>query len=61
MIKFEKCDFVTESHSNLARWRKHFSQLLNAQRVNDVGQTAIRTAGSLVSEPSAFEFELAID
>ena len=61
MMKVQKGDLFTESHSNLARWRKHFSQLLNVQGVNDVGQTTIRTAGSLVSEPSAFEFELAID
>ena len=52
---------VTEPHSILARWRKHFSQLLNVQGFNDVGQTAIRTAESLVSEPSAFEVELAIE
>jgi len=61
MIKDEKGDLVTESHSILARWRKHFSQLLNVQGVNDVGQTAIRTAESLVSVPSAFEVELAIE
>ena len=54
-------DLVTESHSILARWRKHFSQLLNVQGFNVVGQTAIRAAESLVSVPSAFEVELAIE
>ena len=28
-IKDEKGDLVTNSHSNLARWRNHLSQLLN--------------------------------
>jgi len=52
---------VTASHSILARWRKHFSQLLNVCGVNDVGQTEIHTAEPLVLEPSAFEFEMAIE
>jgi hypothetical protein len=29
IVKDEKVDLVTESHSILTRWRKHFSQLLN--------------------------------
>jgi hypothetical protein len=37
-----------------------FSQLLNVHAVNDVRQTEIHTAEPLVSEPSAFEVELAI-
>ena len=49
---------VADSHSILARWRNHFSQLLNVHGVSDVGQTEIHTAGP---EPSAFEFELAIE
>jgi len=52
---------VTESHSILARWRKNFSQLLNVHEVNDVRQTEIYTTEPLVPEPSAFEFELAIE
>ena len=47
----------TDSPCILARWRKHFSQLLND---NDVRQTEIHTSESLVSEPSALEFEMAI-
>ena len=52
----DKGDLVTNSHSILARWRKHFSQLLNAHEVNDVRLTEIRvhTAEPLVPEPSAF-------
>ena len=45
----------------LARWRNHFSQLLNIHGVNDVRQTEINTAEPLVPESSAFEVELAIE
>jgi len=38
-VKDEKGDFVADSHSILARWRNHFSQLLNVHGVNDVRQT----------------------
>src|SRR5215469_9474625 len=44
----------------MARWRNYFSQLLNVQEVNNVRQAEIHTAEPLVSEPSAFEVELAI-
>jgi hypothetical protein len=52
-VKNEKGDLVTNSHSILARWRKHFSQLLNIHRVSDVRQTEIHTAEPLEPEPSA--------
>jgi hypothetical protein len=45
----------------LARWRNHFSQLLNIQGVNDGRQTEVNTAEPLVPEPSAFEVEMAIE
>jgi hypothetical protein len=45
----------------LAEWRNHFSQLLNVRRVNDVRQTEIYIVEPLVSEPNAFEHELAIE
>ena len=32
-------NLVTDSHSISARWRNHFSQLLNVHVVNDVRQT----------------------
>ena len=53
-------DLVTDCHSILARWRNHFSQLLNVLEVNDVKQTEIHTAEPLVPESSAFEVELNI-
>jgi hypothetical protein len=34
IVKNEKGDLFTDSHSILARWRKHFSQVLNVYGVN---------------------------
>jgi len=61
IVKDEKGDWVTASHSIVARWRNHFCQLLNVHGVNDVKQTEIHTAEPLLSEPSTFEFELAVE
>jgi hypothetical protein len=58
MVKDEKGDMVTDSHSILARWRNHFSYLLN---IRDDRQAEIHTAEPLVPEPSATEVELAIE
>jgi len=44
IIKDEKGQWVTDSHSILATWRNHFSQLLKVYGVNDVRQTEIHTA-----------------
>ena len=41
IVKDEKGDVVTDSHSFLARWRNHFSQLFNAHEVSDVRQREI--------------------
>jgi hypothetical protein len=60
-VKAEKGDLVTDSHSILARWMNHFSQLLNVHGVNGVRQTAIHIAEPLVPESSADEVELAIE
>ena len=60
-VRDEKGDLFTDSHSILARWRDHFSQLLNIYGVNDIRQTEIHTAEPLVHEPSAFEVELTIE
>ena len=38
IVKAEKGDLVTGSHSIWAWWRNHFSQLLNVHGVNDVRQ-----------------------
>jgi len=43
-VKDEKGDLFAYSHRILARWRKHFSQLLNVHGVNDVGQTEIHNS-----------------
>jgi len=61
IVKNQKGDLVADSHSILARWRNPFSQLLNIHEVNDVRETEIHTAKSLVPDPSAFNVELAIE
>ena len=38
-VKDKKGDLLTDSHSILARWRNHFSQLFNVHGINDVRQT----------------------
>jgi len=38
IVKDEKWDLFEDSNSILARWRNHFSQLLNVHGVNDVRQ-----------------------
>jgi len=53
----EKGDLIINSNSILARWKKHFSQLLNVRGVDDVRQTEIHTAETSVPEPSAFEIQ----
>jgi len=60
-VKAEKDDLVADSHSVLARWRKHFFQLWNVHGFNDVTHTEIHATEPLVPELSAFEFELAIE
>jgi len=50
-----------DRHSILARWKNHFSQLLNVHGVNDVRQREIHTAEPLLSQPSASEVELVIE
>ena len=60
-MKFEKGDLVADSHSILDRWRKLFSQLLNVHVVNDIRQTEIHTAESLVLDASDFEVVFAIE
>ena len=52
---------IADSHSTLARWRNHSSQLLNVHGVNNVRQTETHTAEPLDPGPSAFEVELAIE
>jgi hypothetical protein len=54
-------DFVSDSHSILAGWRNHFTELFHVHGVKDVRQTEIHTAEPIVPEPSTFEFELVIE
>jgi bisphosphoglycerate-dependent phosphoglycerate mutase len=61
IVQDEKCDLVADSNSILARWRNHFSQMLNVHGINDVRQTEIHTANPLVLELSANESEMAIE
>jgi len=51
---------VTDSYSILAGWRNRFSQLFSVHGVIDVKQTEMHAAEPVVSEPSAFEVEMAI-
>jgi len=46
-----------DSHSILAWWGNHFSQLLNVHGVSDDRQTQIHTAEPPGAEPSAFDVE----
>jgi hypothetical protein len=61
VVKDERDDLVTDSHSILARWRNHFCQVLNVNMENYVKQTEIHTTEPLMPELSAFEVELAIE
>jgi hypothetical protein len=61
IVTDENGDLVTESHSILVRWRKHFSQVLHVHRVNEVRQTGVHSTEQLVPKPSAFEVELDIE
>jgi hypothetical protein len=61
IVKGEKEDLFTSSHSILAKWRNHFSQLLNVHGINDVRQTETHTATPTMPEPNAFEVEMDIE
>ena len=60
-MKDEIGDLVTDTHIIVAKWRNYFSQQFNVRGFKDVGQAEIHTAEILVPEPSASEFELALD
>jgi len=61
IVKYDKGDWVADSHSILGRWMNHFSQLLNIHWFINVRQTEIHTAEPLVLEPSAFGAKMAIE
>ena len=60
-LKNEKCDLFVDSLSILARCRNIFYQLLNIDGLNDVRQTELLTAETLVPETSALDVELTIE
>jgi len=43
IVKDEKSDLVTDSHSILARWRNHFSELFNVHGISNVTQHCMYT------------------
>ena len=61
IVKDEKGDLVADYQSIMTRCRNYFYHLLNVHGAKDVRQEEIHTAEPLVPEPSAFEFELAIE
>ena len=60
-MKDEKGDLVADSHSSVARWRNNFFQLFNVNGIKEVGRAEAHTAELIVPEPSAADFELAIE
>jgi len=60
-VKDKVGDFVNNSHRSLAKWRNHFSQLLNAHGANKFWQTEMHTAEPLVPEQNVFEVEMAAE
>jgi hypothetical protein len=61
MVENEKGDLDPDSHSTLAVWRKHFSQLFYAYGVSVVTQIELPSADPLVAEMNALEFEMPIE
>jgi hypothetical protein len=61
IVMGEMGGLVADSHSILARWRNHFSQLLDIHGVNVVRQTKLHTAQTLVPKTIFFEAEWAIE
>jgi hypothetical protein len=61
MVKAENGNLLADFHSIMNRWKNYFCQLLNVHGVNNVRQTEIHTAESLVPEPSSSEVEIAIE
>jgi hypothetical protein len=57
-VKDENSYLIIDSHSILARWRNHFSQLFDVHGISNVRQTELYAAELLVPEPRAFESDL---
>jgi hypothetical protein len=61
VAKDENGDLVADSHSVLNRWKSYFCHLLTVHGVNDFREAELHTAGTLLSEVSSFEFQIAIE
>jgi hypothetical protein len=61
LIKNEKSSLLANFHNILNRWKNYCCQLLNVHGINDVRQKEIHAAEPLVSKPSPFEAEIAIE
>jgi hypothetical protein len=61
LAKGDYGDLLAHSHNILNRWKIYFCQLLNVHGINDVRQTEVHTAESLVPEPSSFEVKIATE
>jgi len=60
IIKDEKGNLLTDSHSVLNRWKNFFNKALNVHGVHDVRHMDIYTAEPLVPEPSLVQVEISI-
>jgi hypothetical protein len=61
IINDEKGSLFSESDGVLARWRKHFSQPMNAHWINDIRQANIYSAGTPLTEKNDVVFDVAIE
>jgi hypothetical protein len=60
IIKDENVNLLADSQNVLNRWKNFFNQVLHVHGFHDVRQMDIRTAETLMPEPSLFEVEKAI-
>jgi hypothetical protein len=60
LVNDENGYLLANCHNILNRWKKCFSQLLNAHNVSDVSQIEVYIAEPLLPGPSRLEVEIAI-
>jgi hypothetical protein len=61
LVKDENSDLLADSHNNLHRCTKYFSQILNVHNVSDDSPIEEHTAEPLVPGLSRLEVEIAIE
>jgi hypothetical protein len=61
LVKNERGDLLVVPYKILNRWNNYFCQPLNVHGAGGVRQTEMHTAGPFVPEPSASEFEVAVE